>query len=499
MTTRLTWTAATWAVALAGFIGLQGCATVRTAPDHRFDTQPTGIAYFLPMRLARLTITQTPVSLEDLITDRDDKVAARTAARAAAAAATTKREQAQTALNAATAANRADLTRALETATADETKAKTAATAANAAVEAVTRDIYAASVNGQSCAYAPTIDLLPVQADRRRRFALQPVHSELRDDTLKIGLTPTSLLTTGDVTAVDQTGQIIVDLAGVAGAATGVGRDGGGAKDDGCRGPAVWATIFDPVEDGAVAEVNRQLETVGLPFFRLTSQIDGPAISRHRTADTALPDAPSDDRAMEGVFYRSAAPVLLTLYRENQAADQNQNAGSAPIVSGPVPETSTAARSSAADTAATAPATAQNDDDFTGWTPAMAAVLILPQAGPVSRLSLPASPFARTHHAYEFADGALISVSSERPGAVPAAFKVPLLALNAFTDAFAKAVAVRVDIRSTRISDDTAAIDAVVQDRLNTALMSCLDAAGTDTAAISACASAYRSAGSPTP
>lgn len=495
MMTRLTWTAATWAVALAGFIGLQGCATVRSAPDQRFDTQPTGIAYFLPMRLARLTITQTPVSLADLITDRDDKIVARAAARAAATAATAKREQAQTALNAAAAAaaNRADLTRALETATADEAKAKTAAAAANAAVDAVTRDIYAASVNGQSCAFVPTIDLLPVQADRRRRFALQPAHNELRDDTLKIGLTPTSLLTTGDVTAVDQTGQIIVDLAGVAGAAAGVGRDGGGAKDDGCRGPAVWATIFDPVEDGAVAEVNRQLETVGLPFFRLTSQIDGPAISRRRTTDTALPDALPDDRAMEGVFYRSAAPVLLTLYRENQAAE----GGSAPVVSGPIPETPAAARSSAETEAADADGAV--DDDLTGWTPAMAAVLVVPQAGPVSRLSLPASPFVRTHHAYEFADGALISVSSERPGAVPAAFKVPLLALDAFTTAFAKAVAVRVDIRSTRISDDTAAIDAVVQDRLNTALMSCLDAAGTDTAAISACAGAYRSAGSPTP
>ena len=243
MMTRLTWTAATWAVALAGFIGLQGCATVRSAPDQRFDTQPTGIAYFLPMRLARLTITQTPVSLADLITDRDDKIAARAAARAAATAATAKREQAQTALNAAAAAaaNRADLTRALETATADEAKAKTAAAAANAAVDAVTRDIYAASVNGQSCAFVPSVDLLPVQADRRRRFALQPAHNELRDDTLKIGLTPTSLLTTGDVTAVDQTGQIIVDLAGVAGAAAGVGRKGDGAKDDGCQGPAVWA------------------------------------------------------------------------------------------------------------------------------------------------------------------------------------------------------------------------------------------------------------------
>ena len=96
-------------------------------------------------------------------------------------------------------------------------------------------------MNGQSCAFVPSVDLLPVQADRRRRFALQPAHNELRDDTLKIGLTPTSLLTTGDVTAVDQTGQIIVDLAGVAGAAAGVGRKGDGAKDDGCQGPAVWA------------------------------------------------------------------------------------------------------------------------------------------------------------------------------------------------------------------------------------------------------------------
>ena len=93
----------------------------------------------------------------------------------------------------------------------------------------------------------------------------------------------------------------------------------------------------------------------------------------------------------------------------------------------------------------------------------------------------------------------MISVSSERPGAVPSAVKVPLLALNAFADAFAKAVAVRVDIRSTRINDDTAAIDAVLQDRLHVALMSCLDAAGADTTAIRACASAYRGAGAPAP
>lgn len=495
MTTRLTWTAAAWAAAFAGFIGLQGCATVRTAPDHQFDTQPTGIAYFLPMRLARLTITQTPVSLEDLITDRDEKVVARATARAAAAAATVKREQAQTALNAAAAnaANRADLTRALETATTDETKAKTAATAANAAVEAVTRDIYAASVNGQSCAFVPTVDLLPVQADRRRRFALQPVHNELRDDTLKIGLTPTSLLTTGDVTAVDQTGQILVDLAGVAGAAAGVGREGGGSDDDGCPGPAVWATVFDPAEAAAVAAINLQLESNGLPFH-LTTQVDGPPITRDRTADAALPAA----QVMEGVFYRSAAPLLLILNRtfetredadhDDAAAGQGETAGRDRIVTGPVQ----------IPRAAASPAETEPDPPVE-MVPALAAVLVLPQAGPVSRLSLPASPFVRTHHAYEFADGALISVSSERPGAVPSAVKVPLLALSAFTDAFAKAVAVRVDIRTTRINDDTAAIDAVIQDRLNVALMSCLDAAGADTAAIRACASAYRGAGTPAP
>lgn len=487
MTTHLTRAAAAWVVALFGFIGLQGCATVRSAPDHRFDTQPTGIAYFLPMRLARLTITQTPVSLADLITDRDDKIVARAAARAAAAAATAKREQAQTALNAATAANRADLTRALETATADENKAKTAATAANAAVEAVTRDIYAASVNGQSCTFVPTIDLLPVQADRRRRFALQPVHNELRDDTLKIGLTPTSLLTTGDVTAVDQTGQILVDLAGVAGAAAGVGRDGGGADDDGCPGPAVWATIFDPAEAAAIDQVNLQLTSNDLPFF-LTAQIDGPAILRDRTTDAALPAA----QVAEGVFYRSAAPLLLILNRTFRTGAGAENAGGdaggAQIVSGPVQIPPVAA-----------PPVRVDPAPQVEVVPALAAVLILPQAGPVSRLSLPASPFVRTHHAYEFADGALISVSSERPGAVPSAVKVPLLALNAFADAFAKAVAVRVDIRSTRINDDTAAIDAVIQDRLNVALMSCLDAAGADTTAIRACASAYRGAGAPAP
>lgn len=73
-------------------------------------------------------------------------------------------------------------------------------------------------------------------------------------------------------------------------------------------------------------------------------------------------------------------------------------------------------------------------------------MLQLPQAGPVSILPLDASPFVKTVHDVQFADGVVTSWSSDRPSMLLAIAKVPLQALDFATSQISKILTARVTI-----------------------------------------------------
>jgi len=414
-----------WGVAgaLISSLLFSGCTTLNTSADTAYGAQPEGLAYFLPMRLVKLTARKERIDLADLISKRDKKVVELAGLKAKAEAAARKLEQAETAL-AALAANaaaqaRTDATRNVEAAKKDKEDADAAVPLVEQTVTTLHGLIVSARHTGATCRYLPQIEPLNVQGDRRMRFLLSPRHSEWRDDHLELAVGANGLLNNVKAVSVDQTGAAIVQLAGVAGLVAGLDLRGFAAPETpqaaaagGCEGPLEIVQIFDPTDESAVLAVNRALLASKFPLT-VAPSVEGPALSRNAGSDSYMPA--SGVRA-PGLYYRTAAPLLLTI-RElpHSVVGARQGAGAATPADG---------------------------------VSILGVLLTLPQAGPVSFLPYRASPFVETVNDVRIADGAVTSWTTDRPSAILAFASIPGQALDAFATAFSKAVAVRIDIRN---------------------------------------------------
>lgn len=425
------------AIALLG----PGCATTTVQSSHQTDYsagQPRGLTYFLPMRQARLTLTRMPADPGELIEKRDEKVVALAAASAQAVAAKARREQAEAMLAALSpnAASRPDQIKLVELAVAQESVLTAAAQALRLSVEDLSRRIVTAQAAGGECRYTAKIELLPVQADPRARFVADLSHSNFRDDTVRLDVSPAGLLSSANVVAVDQTGQILVELAGLAGSLTGTTR--GLMADEqtavpGCVGVPVLVQVFDPMNRADEELVNQHLQTAEFPFrIRVTPR--GHALDDGR--DRRLP---ANGATVSGIYYRSPTPVVMEL--------RNTSAG----------------------------------------TPVDAVVMMLPQAGPVSWLPMEASPFVKTTSDVQFADGSISSWSSDRPSEVLSVARLPAQAIDTFASALARILTIRVETSNSREALDAQQVEEIAA-RVNLQLyQACLTHAGSDTTAAAAC------------
>lgn len=449
------------AIALLG----PGCSTTAVQSSHQLLAsagQPRGLTYFLPMRQARLTLTRAPADPEELVAKRDEKVVALAAALAQAAAAKARREQAEAMLAAlaANAASRPDQIKLVELAVAQETVLAAAAEALRVGVTDLGRQIVAAQAAGGECRYTAKIELLPVQADPRERFVADLSHSRWRDDTVRFDVSPAGLLTSANVVADDQTGQILVELAGLAGSVAGAlvetpaPRTAAAARSR-CDGVPVLTRIFDPANGRDVASVNQDLARASYPFRIETTVYDpgtpAPIVTR---ADEAFSDRGSDRQSdgreygrVPGVYYRSPAPVVMEL----RYAPLQTEAAAATIM----------------------PAGAPVD----------AVVMLLPQAGPVSWLPMEASSFVKTTHDVQFVDGSISSWSSERPSQILAAARVPGQAIDSFAGALARVLTLRVETSNGREALGAQQVEEIVQQERYRLLLQCLTRAGDDAAA----------------
>ena len=452
-------------VAAIGLLG-PGCSTTTVQSSHQLVPsagQPRGLTYFLPMRQARLTLSRTPANPEELIAKRDEKVVALAAAVAQAAAARTRREQAAAVLAALApnAATRPDQIKLVELAVAQETVLTAAAESLSAGVTDLGRQIIDAQAAGGECRYTAKIELLPVQADPRERFVADLSRNSWRDDTVRLDVSPAGLLTSVNVVAADQTGQILVELAGVAGALAGVRMpfaERESPQPAKCDGVPVLTRIFDPANSSDVTSVNTDLERASFPFeIKMTVYEEGspgPIVTR---AGQPFSDRGSDRQStarnyalVPGLYYRSPAPVVMELrYLGSDAA--------------------------------TPPAIAA----ATG-APVDAVVMMLPQAGPVSWLPMEASSFVKTTHDVQFADGSISSWSSERPSPFLAAARVPGQAIDSFAGALSRILTLRVETSNSREALGAQQIEEIVQQQRYRLLLDCLGRAG-DEAAVSAC------------
>lgn len=442
------------AVALMG----SGCTTVRSTADSDFRvSRPAGLTYFLPMRRARLTVTR---SARDTVTptrERDQKVVALAAADARVVAAKARREQAyavlQTLAEGATA--RAEQIRIAELAAAEETLLRAAAEVLRGEVAELTRRVEAAHAAGGGCLYSTKIELLPAQADPAARYVADLPHNYFRDDTVRLNVSPAGLLTSANVVAVDQTGQILVELAGIAGALEGAGAGtkafperAAGTPAARCEGVPVLVGIFDPTDAGAVGRVNTSLDESGFPF---SIQVTRPPMAAAAgSGQTPAPvGAPGQTRASvaSGLFYRSPTPVLVELRHLTPAVG-------------------------------TSPATA---------TPVDAVVMMLPQAGPTSYIPMRASAFVKTTSDVQFVEGSVAAWSSERPSEVLSVARLPAQAIEAFAGALSRVLTLRVETSTSREALGAQQMDEQVQLERHRLLMDCIARARRDGTDVTAC------------
>jgi hypothetical protein len=133
-----------------------------------------------------------------------------------------------------------------------------------------TAAVLSAQSSGGACTFLAAVELLPVQADRSARFVAQPRHNLLQDDSTTIAVNPSGLLTSANVVAVNQTAQILVEIASAAAAvpASGLGlRDCANAPlTPDCKGTRRFSAVFDPAVNTEFSDLNDALKRVAWPF-----------------------------------------------------------------------------------------------------------------------------------------------------------------------------------------------------------------------------------------
>lgn len=422
--------------------GMSGCATVSSSFDTSYtDSHPGGVTYFMPMRLVRFTATREPTTVVELLGKRDAKVAALSAARAAAAAARARREQAEAVLNAlpATSDLRAPQGRIVELARAEEAVLAGPVQTLTTELASATAAVLSAQSSGVACTFSASVELLPVQADRSARFVAEPRHNVLRDDTAKFAVNPAGLLTSANVVAVDQTAQIIVEIASAAAGAPASGevkRDANGVPETpDCTGPRRFSSVFDPTVNTDISDLNDALKKAAYPF-NIDATMSGVAVTDGGASN--LPDAST--RA-GGLFYRSPTPVVIVVKQTR---------------------------------------------DYNAWQPIDAVVMSLPQAGPVSFIPMEANALVKTTHDVVFVDGSIASWNSERPSELLSLARVPLQVVDSVFTSVSKIVQARINLgtQSLSLADQQRLI--IESQARDARLMQCLSLAqrdGTDTAA----------------
>lgn len=451
-------------------VALSGCTTMQSAPHTSFSgAPPQGVTYFLPMRMVKLTVTREQVTLQELLDDRDKKVVELAAARTVLATSRTKLQQTRATLNAlpATASARAEQTRLTELAIAEEAVAAAAVEKLAADVADLTRGVEQTPADGGECRYNARLELLPVQADPRARYVVDLRHSGFRDDTHTLTLTPAGLLSTVNAVSVDQTGQILVELARSAGMISGLQSRGESA--DGCGQPASLVRIFDPVDTNDMKTVETELQEAGMPI-RLALR----APTTVRTGFAATPAIGPN----QGLYYRSPGPIVLDIrrVRDTVAAtgDTGDTGGTGDTGDAEPDRGTTAGEPDESQTGSQTVAQIYKADDASTYFTIDSVSFTLPQAGPDSYLPLPAGPFVRTANTLALTDGALSSWTNERPSEVLSVVRIPGQIVEAFIDGLGRVLTARIDISTKEQGLQAQELESAVQAERTRLLLECI-------------------------
>jgi len=421
-----------WWISLLASV-LAGCATVQSRPE---STTPTlakdaaGVTYFLPRKLVKLTVSRAPVDIAKLKKARDGASSDLEAANKLKGEKKDAAEHEAAILDqlASDAAGRQDQVKRLELARAEQAQAEADAADATKAFEKAA-SAYLAALGGDAsggCTYEAKLDLQPASADRDHRYVGVLRHNWLRDDTFKLAVNPAGLLASANIVAADRTGDILVEAAG---AYSALARGGGATvaaevvpDQLDCGDPKSIVLLFDPTNSDELDEIALRLKTANYPFQvgpRWDSQ-------NHRTND--IPTGAEVETARS--TRKAAAALVISADKTNAEAIYKAYKG-ALFYRSPVPTLVTLER---------------NVNNT--WHVVDSAMVVLPQAGPISYIPANSSAFVKTVDDVVFVDGMVASWSPDRPSEVLEIVRLPVKVATAIISVPAQLVSLRVDYSS---------------------------------------------------
>ena len=462
-------------LALTLSLSLTGCASsvvTRSYPANpdtaaALNKETNGIIYFLPMRLADLTVLREPVPA-----DLDAQLAK------AEAALTTAMEE-STAKTAA--ADEQEQIRQLVEADPDadevaRNKARTAAALARAALAKAAAAEQRARADrdrlqrlkaslpadaANHVLYDVKLELQPVRGDPNQVYVAKLNHWETRDDKLTIGTTPEGLLTTAELTVVDRTGDILIEIAKAVAAFVGVPipapplPEALPPEDRRLRLPACahektlkLHLVFDPVDRDEVTRVNERLLQCLVPYRLDVKRIGidaNPEGYDHESGNLIVSGSGEVSGELAGLVYRRPLPYAIVIERtyDNQPTTLAEPARQSWKLSSSTDQNEAIPPGSR--TAAFAALTSN-----LRYEPEQAVMAMLPNRGPLGLLPYEASAFVTTEYKVELSDGMPVKWVADRPAALYAVFRIPVALAKEIVRIPAELIKLRFDVTSNQ-------------------------------------------------
>lgn len=433
-------------------VAICSCSTVQSLHYADDNNSGRGISYYLPMQVARIVVERKRVPPAELL--KAKKAAAEKLANDAAAA--TKLKEAEVAGLKATLAELADRPAAqkevqdkLDIANGELEALKKAEARAKGVFATVEAELLAGNFGELMDVVAIQLD--PSIPDRRYRFVIDLNHSVLADDDWKIKTTPAGLLSTTDVKTTDRTGDIVVELARLAGTASGMfgstivtaqaEMTQGGVKDNmpfTANEPFKFERTFDPTLDLNKPDRTVSREACLSPGFTSLALINRCLLALRVNAqvqvarvDAAAASAPDAVRPMQ-----KGQRVVPGSGNCSDSSDMKVPCVGGLVYRRPQPY--------AISVLTCAGQQCSVADDSSAKVVAQTATVAITNASPLEVMPYDRAAFVTTQNAIEFQDGVPVSVHATQPSELLEAVRIPGRALAGFGEALTKASPINV-------------------------------------------------------
>ncbi|MBL4602982.1 MAG: hypothetical protein JKY84_09555 [Emcibacteraceae bacterium] len=279
------------------------------------------------------------------------------------------------------------------------------------------------------------LELLPAGPDPKAAYIAKLKHSILRDDLTKIVVNDRGLLSSSKVTAEDKTSDILVDIAGVFGIITGSSFPKmdplstiGDLSDInlGCpiEKPLNYERVFDPSVANEVTHASNYLYA---------------CFGRKLIIDTLVKNNNDDiPDEIDGYVYRMAMPYTVNVVNYTQGTPHSEQS----------------------------------------------VVAMLPNNGPLAYIPMKSSAFVKTVDDVTFKDGSILSWDSTRPSEMAAFFRIPVAMLKAIVSVPAELIQLKFDSSKSLAEGQAAQIRA--QTELQ-AVQACIEDAKENETSLSVC------------